>query len=257
MAWSSEIERARRLLAGAPRVLVLTGAGLSAESGVPTFRGPGGLWREFRPEELATPEAFGRDPRLVWEWYGWRRGVVAACAPNAGHLALARWAQGRTGVTIVTQNVDALQERANRLAGPASPGASLGDPIRLHGSIVHARCTRCPHREAALGPVDASSAATLPRCPACGAMLRPDVVWFGEGLPAAALAAAEEAARLARACLVVGTAGAVYPAAELAFSAARDGQPLIVVDPAETAYDQVATVKLSGPAGQLLPLVLA
>ncbi len=254
---AAALARARTLLLEAPRVLVLTGAGISAESGVPTFRGPGGLWKDFRPEELATPEAFARDPRLVWEWYGWRRGLVAACAPNAGHLALAHWMLGRAGISLVTQNVDALHERAAREAADvrgADPAPAL--PIRLHGSIARVRCTRCDHAADHHGPVDASARETLPACPACGALLRPDVVWFGEALPAAAMARAAAAAQAADACLVVGTAGAVQPAAGFAMTVARRRRPLVVVDPGPTAFDGMAEVKLAGSAGAALPPLL-
>ncbi len=254
---AAALARAQRLLRDAPRVLVLTGAGISAESGVPTFRGPGGLWKDFRPEELATPEAFGRDPRLVWEWYGWRRGLVASCEPNAGHLALAHWMVGRPGVTLVTQNVDALHERAARAAAAArgtDPAPAL--PIRLHGSIARVRCPRCRHAAEHQDPIDASTRETLPACPACGALLRPDVVWFGEALPAAAMERAAAAAQAADACLVVGTAGAVQPAAGYAMTVARRRRPLVVVDPGPTAFDGMAEVKLTGGAGAVLPPLL-
>ena len=257
MDHAAALARARLLLAEAPRVLVLTGAGISAESGVPTFRGPEGLWKDFRPEDLATPEAFARDPRLVWEWYGWRRGLVAACAPNAGHLALAHWMLGRAGVTLVTQNVDALHERAARTAATACGGdPSPALPIRLHGSIARVRCTRCDHGAEGDDPVDATARETLPACPACGALLRPDVVWFGEALPLPAMQRADAAAREADACLVVGTAGAVQPAAGYAMAVVRRRRPLVVVDPGPTAFDGMAEVKLTGSAGAVLPPLL-
>jgi len=295
---SGESAAARELLAGAVRVVVFTGAGVSAESGVPTFRGPGGLWKTFRPEQLATPEAFARDPRLVWEWYGWRRGLLAACRPNLAHVAIARWMLRRGGVALVTQNVDDLHERGaleaatglareGRLrvaAGPAGAPASeearaaapdaspLHDdelpvekiaaaaarvaPIRLHGSIFHVRCTNCRARSEHRAPLDASSEATLPRCGACGGLLRPDVVWFGEALPEGALEAAFGAAARADVCLVVGTAGAVQPAAALVHETAGGGGRVIVVDPGETAYDAMADVRLWGAAGEVVPGLL-
>jgi NAD-dependent deacetylase len=244
------------LLADADTVLVLTGAGISAESGVPTFRGPDGLWQSFRPEQLATPEAFARDPLLVWEWYGWRRERLAACRPNSGHLALAHWMLGRSGVTLVTQNVDGLHEAAAReAAGPlGNPGPAL--PLRLHGSLFRVRCTACPHRAEWRGPIDTLGREALPRCPDCHALLRPDVVWFGEALPEAELAQAYAAAASAEACLVVGTQGAVYPAAGLAFAAQRAGAHLIVVDPDPTAFDSLADVRIVARAGEVLPEML-
>jgi NAD-dependent deacetylase len=248
------LARARELLRAARRVVVLTGAGVSAESGVPTFRGAGGLWKRFRPEDLATPEAFARDPRLVWEWYEWRRGLIRACVPNPAHRAIAAWMAHRTGVTLVTQNVDDLHERAAREAGEG-----LDAPprlLKLHGSIFHARCTRCPHRSRLEAVVDATSAATLPRCPGCGGLLRPDIVWFGESLPEEALAAAFAAAADSQVCLVVGTAGAVYPAAAVAHEARAAGASLIVVDPGNTEYDAAADVRIVAPAGEVLPLLV-
>jgi NAD-dependent deacetylase len=188
---SGKLEEARALLTRASRVIVLTGAGVSAESGVPTFRGPEGLWRTFRPEDLATPQAFRRDPRLVWEWYAWRQERVRACAPNAGHHALARLVRsGRA--RVVTQNVDGLHDRAAADAAGGDPSARER-PLELHGSLFRVRCVRCASPEPLASPVDASSEDTLPRCP-CGALLRPDVVWFGEALDPGVL---DEAFRLA------------------------------------------------------------
>jgi len=233
---------ARAVLAEASRVVVFTGAGISAESGVPTFRGPGGLWKTFKPEQLATAEAFAKDPKLVWEWYGWRRALVAGCEPNPAHRALAAWMRARQGVTLVTQNVDDLHERA-------------GTPslIKLHGSLSVDRCSRCDYRR------DVPPGALYdppPLCPACGAPLRPDVVWFGEMLPEDQLVAAEQAACRAEACLVIGTSGAVYPAAGIVHAAREAGARLIVVDPGTTEYDRMTDLKLTGPAGELVPPLL-
>src|SRR6185503_12290404 len=148
-----------------------------AESGVPTFRGPGGLWRSRRPEELATPEAFARDPRLVWEWYAWRRGVVASLVPNAAHLALAGLALGHRDARLVTQNVDGLHHRAAREAATGRD-PTPAYPLEVHGAIHRDRCSRCGRRSEACA-VDATSERTLPRCEDCGGLLRPDVIWFG------------------------------------------------------------------------------
>lgn len=252
----AEIAAARGKLARALRVVVLTGAGVSAESGVPTFRGAGGLWKQFRPEDLATPIAFGRDPRLVWEWYASRREAVGRCRPNAAHLALARWMLSRAGVTLVSQNVDDLHERAAREAAGDGEAAPRADPVRLHGSLFHDRCTRCPYR--AVGSVvDATSVETLPHCPECGGLLRPDVVWFGEMLPVKAVEAAFGAAGEAEACLVIGTMGAVYPAAGVVHTAKAAGAAVVVVDPGQTEYDEIADVRLVGPAGDLVPRIVA
>ena len=248
----TDLVRVRALLERAARVVVLTGAGISAESGVPTFRGPGGLWKQFRPEDLATPQAFARDPRLVWEWYGWRRGLIAQCAPNPAHRALAAWMARTPGAVLVTQNVDDLHERAAREAG-----APEGPPrlLKVHGAIFRVRCTRCGIETAHEGTVDWASEATLPHC-ACGGLLRPAVVWFGEMLPPDVIQAAFQAARDAEVCLVIGTAGAVYPAAGVVHEAQRAGAPVIVVDPGVTEYDGLADVRLLAPAGEVLPTVL-
>ena len=253
---AAEIEAARAALAKALRVVVLTGAGVSAESGIPTFRGAGGLWKQFRAEDLATPIAFGRDPRLVWEWYAWRREEVRKCRPNAAHVALTRWMLSRPGVTLVSQNVDDLHERAAREVAGDADVASRGLPIKLHGSLFHDRCARCNHRVEG-GPVNAASVETLPHCPECGGLMRPDVVWFGEMLPARAVEAAFAAAAEAEACLVVGTTGAVYPAAGVAHAAKGAGASVVIVDPAATELDAIADVRLHGAAGELLPPILA
>lgn len=249
----SQVERARRLLAGAGEVMVLTGAGISADSGVPTFRGEGGLWREHRPEELATPRAFARDPRLVWEWYAWRREVVSGCRPNEAHRALARWALRRDAVWIVTQNVDGLHAVAARVAG-GSPTDRL---IELHGSLFRVRCTGCGERRAHRRPIDATSEATLPRCEACGSLLRPDVVWFGEPLPESVISGAVEVARRADACLVVGTSAVVQPAAGLASTVAQRGGALIEVNPAVTSLTTLAHVSLRTRAAATVPALVA
>jgi len=247
---------ARAALARAARVVVFTGAGVSAESGVPTFRGAGGLWKAFKPEDLATPIAFGRDPRLVWEWYGWRREMVRRCRPNAAHFALARWMLSRSGVTLVSQNVDDLHERAAREAAGDAEAARRAEPVRLHGSLFHDRCTRCTYRVEAGDAVDAASLATLPHCPECGGLMRPDVVWFGEMLPAREIEAAFAAAGEAEACLVIGTTGAVYPAAGVVHTAKAAGAQVVVVDPGRTEYEDVADVRLVGTAGEVVPSIV-
>lgn len=180
----------------APRkVVVLTGAGVSADSGIPTFRGEGGLWRNYRAEDLATPEAFARNPLLVWEWYEWRRSLVRNSEPNAAHLAIAQLADA----LVVTQNVDGLHGRAGSQ-----------DVLELHGNVFRTRCVREQTTRAALEPF----ADLPPRCE-CGALLRPDVVWFGEMLPEGAFERAGRAVHDADLLLVIGTSGVVFPAAGL------------------------------------------
>jgi len=249
------LDRARTLLAGADRILVLTGAGVSAESGVPTFRGEEGLWKRYRPEELANPLAFRRDPRLVWEWYAWRRETVRGCDPNPGHRALARLALERDGVTLVTQNVDDLHARAAREeAGDRAPEPAL--PLELHGSLFRVRCTGCFERREHSEPIDASTEETLPRCSSCGSLLRPDVVWFGESLDPRVVEAARHRAETADLCLVVGTSAVVQPAASLPRASAAAGGRVVEVNPDETPLTSLAAAALRGPSGRVLPRLL-
>lgn len=258
------LREGRELLAGARSIVVVTGAGISAESGVPTFRGPGGLWKSHRPEELATPEAFRRDPRLVWEWYAWRRGVVAGCRPNPGHRALARLAlEGAREVTLVTQNVDGLHEMAAREeaaawggAPPSRPAPDPALPLELHGSLFRDRCSGCGRGTPAAATVDTASEACLPRCGACGALLRPDVVWFGEMLDADLLGRAFEAAGRAQLCLVVGTSAMVHPAASIPLATLGSGGALVEVNPEATPLTPRARLSLRGGAATLLPALL-
>ena len=231
------MDRAREVIVRARAVAVLTGSGISAESGVPTFRGAGGLWRTFRPEELATPEAFARDPRLVWEWYDWRRGLVAAAKPNPAHHALVELEARCETFTLVTQNVDGL----HALAGSKNL-------ILLHGDIWTLRCTSC---EAERQDRRASLPELPPRC-ACGAWLRPGVVWFGESLPAGAMERAAAAVASAEALLMIGTSAAVWPAAGLGEVAIQAGVPVIEINPEPTVYSD-RVISLAGRAGDLLP----
>jgi NAD-dependent deacetylase len=254
-AVSDDVARARERLREAHSIVILTGAGVSAESGVPTFRGSGGLWNQFRAEDLATPEAFARDPRLVWEWYAWRRELVVQCHPNAAHVAMAQCALRRGDVTIVTQNVDGLHARAAREAsGGSDPAAAL--PLEVHGSILRDRCSTCGERSDPV-PVDATSVATLPRCARCGALLRPDVVWFGEMLDEAILAAADAAAANADACLVVGTSALVHPAASLPLRTRASGGIIIEVNPEETPLSPAAEMSFRSRAAEMVPLLLS
>ncbi|MEV4348710.1 NAD-dependent deacylase [Actinoplanes sp. NPDC049596] len=223
------LQEAARLLAEAGRVVVFTGAGMSAESGIPTFRDSlTGLWARYDAQELATPEAFERDPELVWSWYEWRRAAVEQAVPNAGHEAVAA-----IGGVLITQNVDDLHERAG------SP-----DPVHLHGSLFAPRCSVC------------EKPAGSKVCAECGGRARPGVVWFGEQLPAAALTKAVEAASACDLLITVGTSGLVYPAAEIPHVAARGGAAVIQVNPQPTPLDEVATVNLRGTAAALLPAML-
>jgi NAD-dependent deacetylase len=255
------LARARDAVERAQRILVLTGAGISAESGVPTFRGAQGLWKEFRPEDLATPSAFARDPRLVWEWYDWRRRRVQECRPNAAHLALASLALARgSGARIVTQNVDGLHAVAARdvaatlIRPPAAADAAA--PLELHGSLFRVRCTACGARRPHVEPIDATSPASLPRCEACAALLRPDIVWFGEPLDDAVLGEAIERARTADVCLVVGTSAVVQPAASLAMVTKRAGGSVIEVNPESTPLTPFSDVSIRATAAATVPKIV-
>ncbi len=230
-------ERART----ARRAVIFSGAGLSKESGLDTFRGPGGLWDKMRQEELATPQAFARDPETVWRWYAWRWQQVAAAQPNPAHLELARWEGRFERLTVVTQNVDGLHLAA---------GSS--NVLELHGTIRFARCSACARREPMAEAV-ARSADTPPPCPACGGRLRPDVVWFGEQLPEGVFEAAAEATRSANLFLAVGTSATVYPAAGLIEIASRSGALVIEVNVEPTPLSDLADVRLAGPAAEMVP----
>ena len=229
-------------IASAKRVSVLTGAGISAESGVPTFRGPDGLWKKFRAEELATPEAFARDPELSWEWYDWRRQKLAPCLPNAGHEALVGLEQSVEEFTLVTQNVDGLHRRAGSR-----------NVEELHGNIWRLRCTSCPHcREDLRAPLPELP----PRCE-CGSLLRPDIVWFGEVLPQEPLSRSVQAMSRSEMLLVVGTSALVYPAASLPLVAKQAGGFVIEVNKEKTPLSPMADVTLVGQAAELLPAIIS
>lgn len=252
------MEEARALLREAGRVVVLTGAGVSAESGVPTFRGEDGLWKSHRPEDLATPGAFRRDPALVWAWYQWRRDLVARCEPNAGHRALAAFAGRHPETRIVTQNVDGLHEVAAREEAALTGRRPSDPPLEIHGALFRNRCPACGTRSSGRDrPVDASSAGTLPRCDRCDALLRPDVVWFGEALDGDVLDAAFGAAGAADLCLVVGTSALVQPAASIPLATQAAGGWLVEVNPETTPLTERCRVTLRGPGGEILPDLLA
>jgi len=244
----------------APRLLVLTGAGMSAESGVPTFReAQTGLWARFSPEDLATPQAFAATPERVLDWYRWRRDLVAKAAPNAGHRALAQWQRGHPGMDLVTQNVDGLHQRAG------STGV-----VELHGRLSHLRCEQCAQslpwpdddpggvlwHQCGSGSVGGSRKSIAALAAPAG-RLRPDIVWFGEALPAAAWEHAERRAREADVVLVVGTSGLVHPAAALPSIAQRAGAYVVEVNPQPTALSPEVDACVSGTAAEVLPQLLA
>ncbi len=251
MSEETVTEEVREALRGARRVLVLSGAGMSAESGVATFRDARtGLWEEFDPTQLATPEAWASDPPFVWAWYAWRMRLVRDVEPNAGHRAIAELARHRE-VGIATQNVDDLHERAG------SPVAA-----HLHGSIFDLRCGDCgtPYEQEVALPVEPVERLDPPSCPVCEGDVRPGVVWFGEMLPEEAVRATEElveALEPGDVCLVVGTSGIVYPAAGYPAMARAQGATVIEVNPEETAVSDMSHHVVRGTAAQVLPDLVA
>ncbi len=235
-------EELLRRLRQAQSVAVLTGAGVSAESGVPTFRGPEGLWKKFRPEELATFDAFRRNPKLVWEWYEYRRSLIREISPNPGHYALAELEAMVADFWLITQNVDGLHRRAGSR-----------NVLELHGNIMRNRCARCGAvvEELAIGPESG-----LPQC-SCGGLLRPDVVWFGECLPERTWEKAVAAAHRAEVFFSIGTSAVVYPAASLPLEAKGSGAYVVEINFEPTPLSSVVDEAIQGKSGEVLPLLLA
>lgn len=229
-------------LRAARALVIVTGSGVSAASGVPTFRGEHGLWHNYRVEDLSTPEAFAHDPRTVWEWYDWRRAMLADCLPNAAHDVLARWS-ARQGFTLITQNVDGLHERAG-----------TANVIRFHGSIWELQCAAgcgAPRWEDRTAPLPALP----PTCPACGGLARPGVVWFGEAIDMDVLERSSRAAAGADVFLSVGTSSQVYPAAGLLHQAHRAGAFTAEINPGATGASGTVDLAIAAPAEDALPML--
>ncbi|MBX3043427.1 MAG: NAD-dependent deacylase [Candidatus Kapabacteria bacterium] len=229
-------------LLNAKKVVVFTGAGISAESGIKTFRDPDGLWAKFNPSELASVDGFMSNPNLVWDWYQHRRDIIFSCEPNPGHYAIAEMQKLFPKFSLVTQNVDRLHQRA---------GAK--DVIELHGNILENYCLSCKT------PYDESVTAEdteAPKCKSCGGLVRPAVVWFGETLPYDALMRAEEVSRKADVFFTAGTSGEVYPAANLPIIASQSGSVVVEINPNETAISRFANYCLRYPSGEAFPKIL-
>ncbi|MCB0366921.1 MAG: NAD-dependent deacylase [Bdellovibrionaceae bacterium] len=240
----------RDLIANKASVCVLTGAGVSAESGVPTFREKDGLWAKFKPEELASMDAFMGNPLRVWEWYQHRLKVIREVQPNPGHKALAQWQRLVPDFTLLTQNVDGLHQRAGS-----------ENVLELHGNINRSFCVSCHHvvdeiELELLKEGGAPAKEDLPKCPQCQDLLRPDVVWFGEMLPGDILHASDQAARRCQLFLSIGTMGVVFPAAGLPLAAIQSGAYVVEINPDETELTPYMSESLRGPSGKILPQLI-
>ena len=237
---NDRIAEAREAIAGAKSVAVLTGAGISAESGVPTFRGEDGLWKNYRAEELATPQAFAHNHKLVWEWYNWRRELIRPLNPNPAHYALAEFEE-KSGkdLWLLTQNVDGLHRKAGSK-----------HVVEIHGCIWVVKCTVCTYNAE-----DRSELSNEPPCPTCGELLRPGVVWFGESLPVDAVNEVYQALDTCDVLAVIGTSSVVYPAASFAGEMLNRGKPVIEINLDPTPLSSRATISLQGKAGNVTPQV--
>jgi NAD-dependent deacetylase len=227
------------LLRRIPKLVALTGAGVSQESGLRTFRdAKSGLWAQYKPEDLASPQAFARDPKLIWDWYAWRREAVKGVRPNPGHHALVEIENNIPHFTLITQNVDGL----HRMAGSQRV-------LELHGNIQRVRCSECSTSVDTWG----DDSESVPRCKECEGLLRPDVVWFGESLPRDQLEAAVEASRTCEVFLSIGTSGVVQPAASLGFAAHNRGAVIVEINAEDTPLTVKADFVFQGKSGEILP----
>ncbi len=229
-------------LQNADNILIFTGAGISAESGIDTFRGKGGLWNKMKPEELASFDGFMKNPNLVWEWYQYRRQIVHETSPNSGHYAIAEFEKYYNSVSVVTQNVDNLHNRAGST-----------NVLELHGNIERNFCIDC---NTFFGVEDFQSVSEAPKCPKCSGMIRPDVVWFGESLPQGVFEKAEALARESDICFIVGTSAVVYPAAYIPVTAKEFGAYIVEINVEQTEITRSVDLSLIGKAGELLPEII-
>jgi NAD-dependent deacetylase len=238
---------------GSVKLVALTGAGVSQESGLRTFRdAQTGLWAQYKPEDLASPQAFRRDPKLIWDWYAWRREAVKGVRPNAGHYALVDIAKHIPEFTLITQNVDGLHHMAFQTVRDSESLTVLPSIIELHGNIQRVRCSEC-YKFVEVWGDDTES---VPQCSVCSGLLRPDVVWFGEALPRDQLEAAVEAARSCEVFFSIGTSGVVQPAASLAHAARNRGAVVVEVNAEPTPLTSKANFFFQGKSGEILPALV-
>ncbi|MCK4430175.1 MAG: NAD-dependent deacylase [Candidatus Aminicenantes bacterium] len=236
-----EISQLIDILCQTKQIVVLTGAGISAESGIPTFRGEEGLWKQYRAEDLATPIAFIKDPKLVWEWYDWRRGIIASKKPNAGHKILGRWEKIFPNFILITQNIDGLHQKAGSK-----------NILELHGNIWKVRCTE---ERTITENHDIPLEEIPPHCSDCGALLRPHVVWFGESLSSSVLYKAFQVSSSCEIIFSIGTSAVVQPAASLPLAAAEANAKIVEINPDPTPLTSYADFSFRGKAGEILPLI--
>ncbi|MHA3963935.1 MAG: NAD-dependent protein deacylase [Candidatus Thorarchaeota archaeon SMTZ1-45] len=231
------LKEAADIIMNSEYFIALTGAGVSKESNIPTFRGEDGLWRNYDAMELATPSAFARNPSLVWEWYAWRQGLIGNCEPNPAHKTLSSWENRGILKTLITQNVDGLHIRAGSV-----------NVLEVHGDLWALKCTSCDYRERLSSPVSG-----IPTCPKCNSHLRPDVVWFGESLNPQIMRKVYSELELADVCIVIGTSALVQPAASFPLIVRQHGGRIIEINIEKTIISSVVDVHISGKAGEILP----
>jgi NAD-dependent deacetylase len=233
----NQFKAAAELIQKAEHLIALTGAGISKESNVPTFRGKDGLWKQYNAMDLATPQAFHKNPQLVWEWYSWRQDLIAKCEPNHAHLTLAKWERNGLLKTLITQNVDGLHRRAGST-----------QIFEVHGNLWALKCTKCSFHSHLSQPAHG-----IPPCPECKSNLRPDVVWFGESLPSTIMDHVFKELQAADIILVIGTSALVQPAASLPLIVKQNGGHILEINVEKTPLTSAATIHLLGKAGEILP----
>lgn len=241
MGINEKILQVKDIIENSRALTVLTGAGISAESGIPTFRGKEGLWKNYSPQQLASPEAFRNDPQMVWEWYDWRRDLISKAQPNAGHSALAVLEKEHENFTLITQNVDGLHS-----------SAGSRNVVEIHGNIWEIRCTACSRTEK---NYEVPLSSLPPRCSKCGEITRPNTVWFGEVIPMSVIDRCIIAVEQADAMLVIGTSGLVEPAASLGLMAKQSGKKVIEINPEPSVNTGFYDITIESKAGEILPLL--